>query len=250
MDEAAELLLRFHAGSPLRLEGVMTHFSAPETISTVRPNAQLARFETALNLILERGLRPAVGACREFVDVSRGNRQARTDGNGIACGGAADVASRAGALWLPRPYHPGWPVMGWRTWPRSGAQLENPGDLVAALFMRVRPRAMATPSPLPGSLVSRCCRSGMPTGSTACFPIADTCLSEARRRRLPGVSRWTRRWWMLRISPRLRSAMRWCCWAAREANRSTRGISRTLRAVFPGRCCARLALGFLRLLVP
>ena len=31
VDEAAELLLRFHAGSPLRLEGVMTHFSAPET---------------------------------------------------------------------------------------------------------------------------------------------------------------------------------------------------------------------------
>jgi alanine racemase len=56
--EAAELLVRFHAGSPLRLEGVMTHFSAPETISTVRPNAQLARLETALNLILERGLRP------------------------------------------------------------------------------------------------------------------------------------------------------------------------------------------------
>jgi len=59
VDEAAEVLLRFHPGSPLRLEGVMTHFSEPESISTVRPNAQLARFGTALNLILDRGLRPA-----------------------------------------------------------------------------------------------------------------------------------------------------------------------------------------------
>ena len=36
------LLARFHSGSCLRLEGVMTHFSAPETISTIRPNPQLA----------------------------------------------------------------------------------------------------------------------------------------------------------------------------------------------------------------
>jgi alanine racemase len=56
--EMAGLLARFHAGSCLRLEGVMTHFSAPENISSVRPNAQLAPLETALNLIREHGLRP------------------------------------------------------------------------------------------------------------------------------------------------------------------------------------------------
>jgi len=93
VDEAAELLLRFHAGSPLRLEGVMTHFSAPETISTVRPNAQLARFETALNLILERGLQPQwlhAGNSSTLV--------AGTDRHALM-----EMASRAGARLMLRP---------------------------------------------------------------------------------------------------------------------------------------------------
>jgi alanine racemase len=56
--EAASLLRRFHSRSCLRLEGVMTHFSAPESISTVRPNPQLARLDCALRFILDQGLRP------------------------------------------------------------------------------------------------------------------------------------------------------------------------------------------------
>jgi alanine racemase len=56
--DVASLLPRFHSGSCLRLEGVMTHFSSPETISSVRPNPQLAGFATALELILAHGLRP------------------------------------------------------------------------------------------------------------------------------------------------------------------------------------------------
>jgi alanine racemase len=52
------LLARFHAGSCLRLEGVLTHFSAPETISSIRPNPQLAPLETALEWIVGRGLHP------------------------------------------------------------------------------------------------------------------------------------------------------------------------------------------------
>ena len=52
------LLARFHAGSCLSLEGVLTHFSAPETISSIRPNPQLAPLAAALDLIVGRGLRP------------------------------------------------------------------------------------------------------------------------------------------------------------------------------------------------
>lgn len=93
VDEAAELLLRFHPGSHLRLEGVMTHFSAPETISTVRPNAQLARFETALNLILERGLQP------EWVHAGNSSTLvAGTDRHVLM-----EMASRAGARLMLRP---------------------------------------------------------------------------------------------------------------------------------------------------
>jgi alanine racemase len=56
--EAADLLHRFHSGSCLRLEAVMTHFCAPETMSSHRPNPQLASLAAALELILARGLRP------------------------------------------------------------------------------------------------------------------------------------------------------------------------------------------------
>jgi alanine racemase len=56
--DAPALLGRFREGSCLRLEGVMTHFSEPETMSSVRPNPQLAGLESALALIVERGLRP------------------------------------------------------------------------------------------------------------------------------------------------------------------------------------------------
>jgi alanine racemase len=56
--DAPALLPRFQNGSCLRLEGVMTHFSAPETMSSVRPNPQLAGLKTALQWMVDRGLRP------------------------------------------------------------------------------------------------------------------------------------------------------------------------------------------------
>ncbi len=56
--EAAVLLGRFHSGSCFRLEGVMTHFCAPETMSSRRPNPQLASLAAALEFILSQGLRP------------------------------------------------------------------------------------------------------------------------------------------------------------------------------------------------
>jgi alanine racemase len=56
--ELDALLARFHAGSCLRFEGVLTHFSAPETISSIRPNPQLAPLGAALELIVGRGLHP------------------------------------------------------------------------------------------------------------------------------------------------------------------------------------------------
>ena len=56
--EAADLLRRFHPGSCLRLEGVMTHFCAPETMSSHRPNPQLASLAAAVAFIVAQGLRP------------------------------------------------------------------------------------------------------------------------------------------------------------------------------------------------
>jgi alanine racemase len=56
--DAPALLGRFQDGSCLRLEGVMTHFCAPEIMSSVRPNPQLAGLESALQSMVDRGLRP------------------------------------------------------------------------------------------------------------------------------------------------------------------------------------------------
>lgn len=56
--DAPALLGRFQDGSCVRLEGVMTHFSTPEMMSSVRPNPQLAALESALRLIAGHGLRP------------------------------------------------------------------------------------------------------------------------------------------------------------------------------------------------
>jgi alanine racemase len=56
--EAAAVLRRFHPGSCLRLEAVMTHFCAPETMSSHRPNPQLANLAAALKFIFAQDLHP------------------------------------------------------------------------------------------------------------------------------------------------------------------------------------------------
>ena len=56
--EASALLDRFRPGSPLQLEGLMTHFASPEVMSSKRPNPQLRGFAAACHEIAVRGLRP------------------------------------------------------------------------------------------------------------------------------------------------------------------------------------------------
>lgn len=56
--ETPALLSRLQDRPRVRLEGVMTHFSESETMSSIRPNPQLASLEKALKLIVDRGVRP------------------------------------------------------------------------------------------------------------------------------------------------------------------------------------------------
>ncbi len=56
--QAAAVMLRFHAASCLALEGVMTHFCAPETLSSTRSNRQLVGLGAALAFLSAKGLRP------------------------------------------------------------------------------------------------------------------------------------------------------------------------------------------------
>jgi alanine racemase len=91
--ELASSLARFASDSCLRLEGVMTHFSSPETLSTIRPNPQLANLQAALDLIAANGLRPQwVHAGNSSTIVAGADRQALNR-----------MASQAGARLMLRP---------------------------------------------------------------------------------------------------------------------------------------------------
>lgn len=52
------LLARLAADSPIYIEGVMTHFSAPEVLDSPDTGAQLARFAASLEVIAAQGIRP------------------------------------------------------------------------------------------------------------------------------------------------------------------------------------------------
>lgn len=58
LEQLRSLLRCFHPASPLRLSGVMTHFSAPEMISSTSGNPQLPLFLLALKEIAAQGQRP------------------------------------------------------------------------------------------------------------------------------------------------------------------------------------------------
>jgi alanine racemase len=53
-----EILMRFHAGSALRLDGLATHFSAPEVLDSEETDRQRSMFEAALDAVAAAGLRP------------------------------------------------------------------------------------------------------------------------------------------------------------------------------------------------
>ena len=123
--DAPALLPGFQNGSCLRLEGVMTHFSTPETMSSVRPNPQLAGLETALQLMVDRGLRPqwlhagnsssvVAGADREILldmAVRLGARLMLRPG--LALYGYLDRLTLDGLSWAGEPGFA--PVLSWKT---------------------------------------------------------------------------------------------------------------------------------------
>jgi alanine racemase len=124
--EAADLLHRFHSGSCLRLEAVMTHFCAPETMSSHRPNPQLASLAAALELILARGLRPqwlhagnsssiVAGPDRQaLIEMASGTGTRLMLRPGLALYGYLDRLTLDGLSWDGED--PGFaPVLAWKT---------------------------------------------------------------------------------------------------------------------------------------
>jgi alanine racemase len=60
LDTLKTLLARYNADSLIRIEGVMTHFCAPEVLAPDATREQIARFASALQVVYEHGVRPEI----------------------------------------------------------------------------------------------------------------------------------------------------------------------------------------------
>lgn len=92
LDELGSLLARFHPGSPLRLEGVMTHLFAADEADGAVTAMQLERLDAALGRVGEAGMLP------EWLNV--GNSAALLAGQAEKIAG---LAARHGMKALLRP---------------------------------------------------------------------------------------------------------------------------------------------------
>ncbi|HEV2273917.1 MAG TPA: alanine racemase [Acidobacteriaceae bacterium] len=92
-NDLAALLARFGGRSPLRLEGVTTHFSQAEILSSAGQNLQLQGLAAALDLILAAGHRPMWLHAGNSATVVAGPDREKL----------AAMAARAGALLMFRP---------------------------------------------------------------------------------------------------------------------------------------------------
>jgi alanine racemase len=138
LGELVTLLRRFHAGSCLRLEAVLTHFCAPETMSSRRPNPQLASLAAALETTISQGLRPKwLHAGNSSSIVAGSDRQALMEmaansgtrlmlRPGLALYGYVDRLTMDGLSWAGED--PGFvPVLDWKTQVTSLRTL-HPGE--------------------------------------------------------------------------------------------------------------------------
>ena len=92
MDGLAPALARFHPSSPLRIEGVMTHFFAADEADGAVTEAQLALLDAALAVVTDAGINP------EWLNV--GNSAALLAGR---AGEIASLAARHGMKAMLRP---------------------------------------------------------------------------------------------------------------------------------------------------
>jgi alanine racemase len=92
LEGLAPLLARFHPASPLRLDGVMTHFFAADEADGAVTEAQLARMDAALAMVTDAGIFP------EWLNI--GNSASLLAGRAAQIGA---LAARHGMKALLRP---------------------------------------------------------------------------------------------------------------------------------------------------
>jgi alanine racemase len=124
LDALGSLLARFHPGSPLRLDGVMTHLFAADEADGLVTDAQLARLEQALRKI------EAAGVYAEWLNV--GNSAA------LLTGQAARIAALAARHGMKAMLRPGLALYGLAPEFDPSFELEEPPSLAAAR-LRLQP---------------------------------------------------------------------------------------------------------------
>jgi alanine racemase len=110
LDGIAPLLERFHPASPLRLDGVMTHFFAADEADGAVTEAQLARMDAALATVTEAGIFP------EWLNI--GNSAS------LLAGRAAQMAALAARHGMKAMLRPGLALYG--LLPRFDPEFETP----------------------------------------------------------------------------------------------------------------------------
>ncbi len=124
LEGIAGLLARFHPASPLRLDGVMTHFFAADEADGAVTEAQLVRMDAALAMVTDAGIYP------EWLNI--GNSAT------LLAGRAAQIAALAARHGMKALLRPGLVLYGLT--PRFDPEFELPEPLsMAAARARLRP---------------------------------------------------------------------------------------------------------------
>jgi alanine racemase len=110
-----EILMRFHSGSALRLEGIATHFSEPEVKDSQETERQRSSFETALDMVRAAGHRP--------LWVHAGNSATLLRGDQLRP--LAIAAERIGSRLMVRP---GLSLYGYAPWMSEDADVPAPRE--------------------------------------------------------------------------------------------------------------------------
>jgi alanine racemase len=187
---AEALLARFAPGSPLRLEGVMTHLFAADEADGRVTQLQLARLDEALSRIEAAGIYP------EWLNV--GSSAA------LVAGETAAIAAQAARHGMKTLLRPGLVLYGLTPEFVPRFEPEEPKSLVAArarlqpvLQWKTRVLAPWWATTVPLSPPNRCGWHywpwATPTGSTAVSATASACWFAARARLLWAASAWISR---------------------------------------------------------
>jgi alanine racemase len=118
LDALGSLLARFHPGSPLRLDGVMTHLFAADEADSRVTDEQLARLEQALRKIEAAGVYP------EWLNVGQSAA--------LLTGQAARIATLAARHGMKAMLRPGLALYGLAPEFDPGFESEEPPELAAA----------------------------------------------------------------------------------------------------------------------